>query len=312
MKPRLLIPSFILFAILAADLAYSQSAPQTKPKGPVLADVLTASKPVDWRSLDPENTLYLEFAGGRVVIELAPAFAPNHVANVKALAREHYFDGLSFARAQDNYLVQWNDPNAENPARAKIIEKAKRTLPAEFDRPFDAKLPYTALPDGDVYASEVGFVSGFPVARDKQSGKVWLVHNYGMMGSARGDNPDTGGGPDLFIIIGHSPRHLDRNDTLFGRVVQGMELLSMMPRGTGRLGFYEKPEQRVPIRSIRVTADVPEAERSQLEVLRTDTATFQQVIEARRNRAEAWFQNPAGKVEIGNVPLPVRPKNAAR
>jgi peptidylprolyl isomerase len=312
MKPRLLIPSFILFAILAADLAYSQSAAQSKPKGPVLADVLTASKPVDWRSLDPENTLYLEFAGGRVVIELAPAFAPNHVANVKALAREHYFDGLSFARAQDNYLVQWNDPNAENPARAKKIEKAKRTLPAEFDRPFDEKLPFTKLPDGDVYAPEVGFSGGFPVARDKQSGKMWLVHTYGMMGSARGDNPDTGGGPDLFIIIGHSPRHLDRNDTLFGRVVQGMELLSMMPRGTGRLGFYEKPEQRVPIKSIRVAADVPEAERSQLEVLRTDTATFQQVIEARRNRAEAWFQNPAGKVEIGNVPLPVRPKNAAR
>jgi peptidylprolyl isomerase len=277
-----------------------------------LADVLTASKPVDWRSLDPENTLYLEFAGGRVVIELAPAFAPNHVANVKALAREHYFDGLSFARAQDNYLVQWNDPNAESPARAKKIEKAKRTLPAEFDRAIDEKLPFTTLPDGDVYAPEVGFVSGFPVARDKQSGKMWLVHTYGMMGSARGDNPDTGGGPDLFIIIGHSPRHLDRNDTLFGRVVQGMELLSMMPRGTGRLGFYEKPEQRVPIKSIRVAADVPEAERSQLEVLRTDTATFQQVIEARRNRAEAWFQNPAGKVEIGNVPLPVRPKNAGR
>jgi peptidylprolyl isomerase len=234
------------------------------------------------------------------------------VANVKALAREHYFDGLSFARAQDNYLVQWNDPNAESPARAKKIEKAKRTLPAEFDRAIDEKLPFTTLPDGDVYAPEVGFVSGFPVARDKQSGKMWLVHTYGMMGSARGDNPDTGGGPDLFIIIGHSPRHLDRNDTLFGRVVQGMELLSMMPRGTGRLGFYEKPEQRVPIKSIRVAADVPEAERSQLEVLRTDTATFQQVIEARRNRAEAWFQNPAGKVEIGNVPLPVRPKNAGR
>jgi peptidylprolyl isomerase len=137
---------------------------------------------------------------------------------------------------------------------------------------------------------------------------MWLVHRYGMIGSGRGNAPDTGGGTELFVVIGHAPRHLDRNDTLFGRVVQGIELLSTLPRGTGPLGFYEKAEQRVPIKSLRVAADVPESERTELEVLRTDTPTFQQLIEARRNRVEEWFQVPVGRVDIGNVPVPMRAK----
>jgi peptidylprolyl isomerase len=114
----------------------------------------------------------------------------------------------------------------------------------------------------------------------------------------------------LYVAIGHAPRHLDRNVTLLGRVVQGMELLSTLPRGTGNMGFYEKPEQRIPIKAMRVAADVPEAERTELEILRTDTATFRQVIEARRNRREEWFQVPAGRIEIGNVPVPMRSKPA--
>ncbi len=298
-------------AVLLCSGLLAPGAEPARNKGPIMADVLAAAKPSDWCSLDPGNTLYLELPTGRVVIELAPAFAPRHVANVKALARERYFDGLAIVRAQDNYVVQWGDPNADRPELARKIQHAQRTLPAEFERAYDAKLPFTPLPDGDVYAPEVGFADGFPVARDKRSGKMWLVHGYGMMGSARGDGPDTGGGTELFVVIGHAPRHLDRNDTLLGRVVQGIELLSTLPRGTGRLGFYEKAEQRVPVKSVRLAADVPESERTEVEVLRTDTPTFQALIESRRNRAENWFQVQAGRVEIGNVPVPTRLKGVA-
>jgi peptidylprolyl isomerase len=135
---------------------------------------------------------------------------------------------------------------------------------------------------------------------------MWLVHCYGMVGAGRDNAPDSGGGTELYVVIGHAPRQLDRNVTLFGRVVQGMELLSALPRGTGALGFYEKPEQLVPIKSIRVAADVPESERSDLEIWRTDTAAFRDLIESRRNRLEPWFQLPAGRVEIGNIPVPAR------
>src|SRR5581483_7807517 len=108
-----------------------------------------------------------------------------------------------------------------------------------------------------------------------------------------------------------APRHLDRNVTLVGRVIQGMELLSSLPRGTGPLGFYEKAEQRVPIKSIRVASDVPAAERTELEVMRTDTPAFAAYVESRRNRREEWFKVPAGHVDVCNVPVPVRPKAAA-
>jgi peptidylprolyl isomerase len=276
-----------------------------------MADVLAASKPGDWRALDPENTLYVEFASGRVVIELAPLFAPRHVANVKALAREHYYDGLAIVRAQDNYVVQWADPNAEKPELARKIQHAQRTLPAEFERTFDPKVPFTRLPDGDIYAREVGFSGSFPVARDKRSGRMWLVHCYGMVGAGRDNAADSGGGTELYVVIGHAPRQLDRNVTLLGRVVQGMELLSTLPRGPGAMGFYEKAEQRVPIKAIRIAADVPEAERSALEVMRTDTPAFQELIESRRNRREDWFHAQAGHIELCNVPIPVRAKSAS-
>lgn len=298
--------SLLVFLIANSSVALAADSP--KSKEPTMAGVLAASQPNDWRTLDPEQTLYLEFTNGRVVIELAPVFAPQHVANVKALAREKYYDDLAIVRVQDNYVVQWADPDSEKPELARKIQRAQKTLPAEFDRNLDPKLPFTRLPDGDVYAREVGFSGGFPVARDRRSGKMWLVHSYGMVGAGRDNASDSGGGTELYVVIGQAPRHLDRNVTLLGRVVQGMELLSALPRGSGAMGFYEKAEQRMAIKSIRVAADVPESERSALEILRTDTITFKNLIESRRSRREEWFQFQAGKIELSNVPIPVRSK----
>jgi len=275
-----------------------------------MSDVLAASKPQDWHALDPQNTLYLELATGRVVIELAPLFAPNHAANIKALAREKYFDGLAFLRSQDNYVVQWGDPHADARAEDKdhprSVGNAQRTLKAEFTIPINKDLPFTRLPDVDGYAPEVGFSADFWSARDTKKNEAWLAHCYGALGVGRDLDADSGGGTELYVVIGNAPRHLDRNITLAGRVVQGMELLSVLPRGTGPLGFYEKPEQRVPIKSIRIAADLPAAERTNLEVLRTDTPTFTALVESRRNRHDDWFKVPAGYVELCNVPIPVR------
>ena len=294
------VMAFILTSgALVADLA------KGKPKA--MAELLAASKPGDWRAVDPENTLYVELQSGRVVIELTPAFAPAHASNIKALAREHYYDNLAVLRAQDNYVVQWGDPDADKTNAARKIQNAKRTLPGEFDRLLDPILPFTRLADGDVYAPEVGFINGFPVARDPKSNRMWLVHCYGMVGAGRDVASDSGGGTELYVVIGQAPRHLDRNVTLVGRVLQGMELLSALPRGTGALGFYEKPNERLPIQKIRVAADVPQAERTALEVLRTDTPLFQDLVESRRNRPEEWFHFQTGHIEVCNVPIPVRP-----
>jgi peptidylprolyl isomerase len=296
-----ILASACLQAAQAATPAAPAPGEQQTKKPQTSADVLAASSPSDWRPLDPQNTLYMELSSGRVVIELAPQFAPHHVANVEALAREGYYNGLSIMRAQDNYVVQWGDADGKKP-----IHAAQRTVAAEFERS-SRGLPFAPLPDPDTYAPEVGFSDDFPTAVDPKLGRAWLLHCYGMVGSGRDNDVDSGGGTELYVVIGQAPRHLDRNVTLLGRVVQGMELLSTLPRGTGPLGFYDKPEQRVPIKSIRVAADVPEAQRTELEMLRTDTPAFAAYVEARRNRHEEWFKVPAGHVDVCNVPIPVRP-----
>ncbi len=298
--PRRLSLSTLAVLLYAAAPPASAAPGEPANKPLTAAQVLAASSPADWRALDPQNTLYLELTAGRVVIELAPSFAPHHVANVQTLARGHYFDGLWIMRAQDNYVVQWGDPDAKKPVGA-----AQRTLGAEFERSLRG-LGLAKLPDPDTYAAQVGFVDGFPVAADAAIGRAWLVHCYGMVGAGRDNDVDSGGGTELYVVIGQAPRHLDRNVTLLGRVVSGMEILSVMPRGGGTLGFYERPAQRTPIKQLRVGADVPAAERSDLEVLRTDTPTFLAYVEARRSRHEEWFKVPAGRVDVCNVPVPTR------
>jgi peptidylprolyl isomerase len=167
-------------------------------------------------------------------------------------------------------------------------------------------MPFTRLPDGDVYAPEVGFSDGFPVARSATLHRSWLAHCYGMVGVGRDLDVRSGSGAELYAVIGHAPRHLDRNVALVGRVVKGMELLSGLPRGGAEMGFYTKTEAPLPIKSIRVAADLPAAERSNLEVIRTDSAAFAALIESRRNRPEDFFQVAAGHIDLCNVPIAVR------
>jgi peptidylprolyl isomerase len=264
------------------------------------AEVLSASTPADWRPIDPQNTLYMDLPSGRVIIELAPQFAPHYVANVEALTRGGYFNGLWVERVQDNYVAQWGDPDSKKP-----VGNALHNVAAEFERS-SRGLSFMPLAEPDTYAPEVGFSDGFPTAIDPKLGRAWLIHCYGMVGAGRDNDVDSGGGTELYAVIGQAPRHLDRNVTLLGKVVQGMELLASLPRGTAPLGFYDKPEQRVKILSFKVASDVPESQRTLLEELRTDTQTFTDYIEARRNRHEEWFKVPAGHVDVCNVPIPVR------
>ena len=265
-----------------------------------VSELLSASRPQDWRSPDPDNTLYLELPGGRVVIELAPRVAPKHVANIKTLARARYFDGLGVVRVQDNYVVQWADPDHRRPIPAGVSAVAP-----EFIADAGANQRFEPLPDRDAYAAEVGFLDGFPAARDPRSHTVWLAHCYGMVGVGRDDPPESDA-TEMYAVIGHAPRQLDRNVALFGRVLKGMELLSSLPRGSGEMGFYVASESPVPITSMRLAADVPAAERTPLEILRTDSATFRSVLEHRRNRHESWFKFNPGHIDLCNVPLPVR------
>ncbi|MBI1360895.1 MAG: peptidylprolyl isomerase [Alphaproteobacteria bacterium] len=285
-----------------AAAAPSAPAIPGPPEGltPSVADIVAASKPEEWRALDPETTLYMDFPVGRVVIEMAPQFAPNHVANVKVLSREGYFVNGAVTRVQDNYVAQWSQ--GIDPPRPPKVGKA--TLKGEFTRPRDPDVPFTVLPDPDTYAPEVGFSNGFAAARDATS--MWLTHCYGTVGVGRDNDDDSGGGTELYAIIGQSPRMLDRNITVLGRVVQGMELLSSLPRGTGEIGFYKTPQEYVHFADIKVAADVPEAQRTNLEVMRTDSDSFATLVNSRRWRKDAFYHHPVGRIGLCNISVPVR------
>ena len=304
--------SLIAFAALA--IAACQSPPATitstippPPEGntPSPAEVIAASQPAEWRALDPENTLYMDFPEGRVVIEMAPQFAPNHVANVKALSREGFFANGAVTRVQDNFVTQW--AQAADPARPPKVGVEK--LNAEFTLPRVAIANFDVLPDPDTYADEVGYINGMTAARDAAS--VWLTHCYGMVGVGRENDENSGGGTELYVIIGHSPRNLDRQLTMLGRVVQGMEIMSAFPRGTGDAGFYKTPAEYRRYADIKVAADVPVAQRTNLEVMRTDSASFATLVNSRRWRKDDFYTKPVGRIGLCNITVPVRPVNPA-
>jgi cyclophilin family peptidyl-prolyl cis-trans isomerase len=288
----------------AAGAGAADKAGKALPPKPSVGDIVKASKPADWRPLDPDNTLYLEIPAGRVVIELAPAFAPRHVKNIKALVRAHYFDGLAVVRVQDNWVVQWGDPN-EDKENARPVVGGQKTLKAEFTVPLKNDTHFTRLPDRDGYAPQAGFSNGFPAGRDPKTGETWLAHCYGMVGVGRDNDADSGGGTSLYAVIGPA-RHLDRNITVVGRVISGMPQLAALPRGPAPMGFYDKPEMNLPISAVKVAADVPEEQRSRFEVMRTDSTAFQSVLDAQRNRGGPWTKVAAGHIDLCAAPIPVR------
>lgn len=269
-----------------------------------VAEILAEAPDGAWQRPDPENVVYMELPGGRVVMELAPWSAPLHVENVRALIRAGAFDGGAVIRSQDNYVAQWSIPQREESDSSPAAGVA-RSLQAEFDAP-EAGLLFQPLPDGDVYAPEVGFVDGFAVGRDPDEEVVWLAHCYGAVGVARGTDADSGSGAQLYAVTGHAPRHLDRNLSMVGRIISGMEHLSSLPRGTGNLGFYETPEERTPLLSVTLESDLPADEQMGIQLLRTDSPAFQEVVAVRRARDEEFFVRSANRIGLCNVQVPTR------
>ena len=270
--------------------------------------VIAQSTAADWRPIAAENLLVIELAdGGTVHIELAPDFAPVHVANVRAFARAGWWDQASVYRVQDNYVAQWGNNDAGPAPPAGIVARP----PAEYERPL-AGLVVRPLGYPDSYAPMAGHADGWPIAWDPARNSAWLTHCYASVGVGRDLAPDTGSGGELYAVIGHAPRHLDRNIATIGRVVEGMAALTARPRGTGNLGFYDATsgERPIPIRRARIAADIPAAERPHFEVMRTDGAAFSAYVLGRANRGGTFFNVPAGGVDLCNVNVPTRRRPA--
>ena len=294
MRALLLIP---LVALAAA-------APAQKPKTPT--EIVAEAPAGAWKPIAADDLLVMQLGSGqRVVIQLAPDFAPVHVANIRGLARANWWDGAAIYRVQDNYVVQWGKNESEDPLPPGVVE----TPPAEYARPLQG-LAIHPLGFPDAYAPSGGYALGWPVGYDPAGGTANLAHCYGYVGVGRGLSPDTGTGGELYAVIGHSPRHLDRNIAVVGRIISGIENLSSLPRGTEALGFYKERSQDVPIAWIRLASQMPAAERPSFQYLDTASPAFAAYVRARANRNDDFFIRPAGGVDLCNAPVPIRPTPA--
>jgi peptidylprolyl isomerase len=280
----------------------------------------------------------------QVVIQLMPApFSQGWVHNIRLFARAKWYDNISVNRVQDNYVTQWGDLNYDNPEATgkpkplpeglKVIGEDNYTvadesiLQAMIDKLLLAKassrtaslaraieLPSPSLQDirknpagtPDPYSALSGTWKGWPLG--STGSRVYPTHCYGMVGVGRNLSPDTGSGAELYTVIGHAPRHLDRNIALVGRVIEGMQHLSSLPRGSGALGFYTEEEaaKRTPILTVRVASDLPASEQPRFEYLSTESRTFARYADAIANRRDPFFIVPAGGADICNVKVPVR------
>lgn len=341
-------------SILALLAAVAASPAPAGPPEKVLApaEIVAAAPNADWLQIAASDLLVMDLAPDaaqrprRVVIQLLPApFSQGWVSNVRKLAAVHWWDGTSINRAQDNYVVQWGDPDGEDKAKAKALPKGLKVVDQLY---FETKLtekftrdvvnsslrPLVSALDrgiaciekaqndcnneppsssagvfrkGDPYAILVGFAEGWPYAGgydQRGRNEFWPIHCYGTVGVGRNEPPDTGTGAELYAVIGHAPRQLDRNIAIVGRVIEGMEHLSTLPRGTGDLGFYRTAAERTPIRSVRLGNEV--ADLPAFEYLGTESESFARYADARANRRDAFYIQPAGGVDICNVPVPVR------
>ena len=289
-------------------MARSQMAEVPSPP-----EIVAQARPDEWVAIAPADLLVMDLApdamghARRVVIQFLPApFSQGWISNIRKLAAAHWWDGTSVNRAQDNYVVQWGDPDGDDKAKAKPL------APGLIDNGEGGYLvPRFALPAGtdtalslgpDAYAHETRIIAGWPVGLDTDH--AWPLHCYGMVGVGRDYPPDTGSGAELYAVIGQAPRQLDRNIALVGRIIEGIEWLSILPRGTEALGFYAKASERVPIIAIRTGTDLPTLPRYQY--LATNSRTFLRYADARANRRDRFFVQPAGGVDACNVPVPVR------
>ncbi|BBC74296.1 peptidylprolyl isomerase [Altererythrobacter sp. B11] len=310
-----------MFAPAAAALAL-MSAAAAAQEAPLTPDAVIAAAPAEeWRPIASTDLLVMDLAADaagsprRVVIQLLPApFSAGWTSNIRQLVAARWWDGTSVYRVVDNWVAQWGG-DEEKPLPPGLIEVPEAAYVTATEAGDAEGRDFVLTPEReeivvnrwlDPYAV-TGFVAGWPVGLGEEDGRTaWPVHCYGAVGVARDLSPDTGSGSELYAVIGHAPRQLDRNIAVVGRVIEGIEHLATLPRGRGEAGVYADPARRVPILSVRMASDLPEAERPSFEYLDTASKSFARYLGLRANRKDSFYQVPAGGVDVCNAPVPIR------
>ena len=264
----------LLFAAALASLPAVVATPvQTAATPPLPSDPVEG----DWRAIPDDELMLIELADGhRVVVRLAARYAPAHVANIRTLARAGWWNGESVYRVQENWVAQWGDPTEKKALPVGMTDHPA----AEFE--ITGFAPAQRLAKADAYSTASGITAdGWPVATDGKA--AWLTHCYGMVGVARDAAPSTGSGSELFTPIGQSARRLDLNYTVVGRIVEGMQYFSSLPRSDAAMGVYATAAERTGIARVVLASDLPVASRPHYQYRGADNVRFAAAIQRREH-----------------------------
>ena len=287
-----------LFAALALSLTPACQAQDAMEIELTEAEIASALDP-DWRDVSPENMILIETTYGDIVIELNTDFAPNHANQFRQLVRDDVYNGIHFYRVIDAFVAQGG---LEDDAAIEAFP----TLENENDRPL-SEATLVPLGNADLFAPIVGHIDGFAAGRSESLEREWLLHCPGALAMARDTDPDSGS--TEFYIVLDAQRYLDRNLTIFGRVIDGMQYVQKLKRGDRAVGngVIQAPEKGDQILSMTVAADMDAMIRPQYQVQNMPTQAFEDAKTAKRVREEDFFyRKPPEVLDICGFEVPVR------
>ena len=286
----------LLAACIAAVAVSASAAPKKPPPVAAAAPVKPAGPsapgPADWRSPDPNDVLVIDTNKGRIIVEMVPEVAPQHVARMRELAHENFFDGQRFFRVIEDFMDQTGDPQNSGQGGS-----SKPNLPAEFLFRRGVDMPFTMAADQTV--AEIGFLKSLPITSQSmamapltadQKVRAWVLYCQGVAGMARDSNEDSANS-QFFLMRGPFPS-LERKYTAWGRVISGQDVVKAIKVGE------PVPDPQDRMERVRLLADLPEASRPKVRVIDPKGPWFKAEIERVRAAKGADFS-------ACNVDIPV-------
>lgn len=286
MMKKTLIALLTTAALSTSACAGEEKAQEAAPIVTTTAAAVTAgfSAPDEaWRTLDPENTLYIDLAYGRVVLELYPEIAPLHVAQIKTLVRQSFYDGMTFHRVIQGFMNQTGDPKGDGTGDSDLPD-----IQGEFTFRRAPSMPVTLVGARDQGGKDVGvgFYKALPVATQPSSqamltkdGKVaaFGLHCKGVTSMARTSDPNSAN--SQFFLMRDIAQHLDAQYSIWGNTVSGHEHLTKI-----KIGSKGENPDFIPdvMNKVQIAADVPAGERERVQVLKTDSPAFKNYLKTQK------------------------------